>query len=367
MKFLSILSAGIATAAAVSQQFPLLKENSQLIDLHRELCERSSVSGTEHDVGAWLYKYLENRGYTVESQVVDKEKGRFNIYAYLGNNRNTKTLLTSHIDTVPPYIPYTVEGDKIKGRGTVDAKNCVAAQITALEEMRTDNEVKEGDASLLFVVGEEVGGDGMKLASEVTNADWDTVIFGEPTELKLGVGHKGILLAKFKVHGKAAHSGYPELGINANTILVNAMAELINTELPSDSLLGPSTINIGSIEGGVASNVIPAYAEASVAIRVASDLDNIVAALNSIATNDEHIELEIVQSVSEQHLSYKVDGFDSIVLAYATDVPNLSGNFTRYLYGSGSIHVAHSDDEFVTRSELIESVDGYKKLVRVSL
>lgn len=345
-------------------------KRKELFAFHKNLIDIESISGNEKAVGVYLKGYLEALGYTVEWQVVPEKEGRerANLYAYKGSNRNTKVLLTSHIDTVPPFFGYRVEGNKIYGRGSVDDKNCVAAMVTALEELYAEKEVEDGDVALLFVVEEEVGGPGMQYASEHLGVDsWTSVIFGEPTEMKLGVGHKGIILFNYVVKGKAAHSGYPELGINANEILVKALAKLLNTKLPDSKLLGESTINIGELSGGVAVNVIPENASAFIAIRVAENTEAIVKIIKDIAEETEHLEVTGLHTVDPQLLDYKVEGFDSIVLKYATDVPYLKGDFKRFLYGSGTIQVAHSDHEYVPVEELYDSVDGYKKLVKYSL
>jgi acetylornithine deacetylase len=324
------------------------------------------VRDVESAVGMFLKDYLESRDLTVELQEV--ENSRYNIYAYHGKERNTKVLLTSHIDTVPPFFPYEVKGDRIYGRGSVDAKNCVAAQVVAFEQLLEEGEIGEGDVALLFVVDEEVSGKGMKYASSNLQIDtWKTVIFGEPTENKLGVGHKGLGMATFKAHGKAAHSGYPELGLSANEILINALSSLLAADLPESDLLGPSTLNIGKMQGGVAANVVPAEAEATVAIRIADGYEYVMDLLYETATRSEHLEITDVYSVRPQLVNYDVPGFDNVILAYSTDIPNLDmsingRDFTRYLYGSGSIHVAHSANEYITFADLIESLDGYKKL-----
>lgn len=196
-------------------------DKSALYSLHRNLVNIQSVSGNEHEVGAFLESYLKDHNHTVERQYVKSEPAaswhplskkddrRFNILAYPGSKRSTRILLSSHIDTVPPFYGYELrEHDQIWGRGSVDAKACVAAQIQALHELLSAKDLSPEDASLLFVVGEETGGDGM-IAVNKLDMEWETVIFGEPTELKLASGHKGILILAVTAHGKAGHSGYP--------------------------------------------------------------------------------------------------------------------------------------------------------------
>lgn len=246
--------------------------SSSLLALHRALVEQESITGNEYEVAQYLLFYLKQRNFTVETQEVtpatSSQTARLNVFAYVGQRRETRTLVTSHIDTVPPYWPYERRGEEIWGRGSVDAKASVATQITAVQELLASGEIGEGDAALLFVVGEEVSGDGMRKANEL-DLKWDTVIFGEPTELKLASGHKGNMGLELKAKGKAAHSGYPELGKSANNMLVPALYALQNVELPSSEMYGNTTLNIGRIEGGVAANVIAENASAIIAIRIA--------------------------------------------------------------------------------------------------
>lgn len=337
---------------------------SPLFELHKQLIEIPSISKNETAVSRFLQSYLSQRGYTLE---LIGDSNRQNIYAYKGSSRDVKVLLTSHIDTVPPYIPYHIEGNEIHGRGAVDAKSCVAAQITALEELLQNQEVDSEDVGLLYVVGEEISGDGgMRLVDSEIDGKWTAAIFGEPTELKLGVGHKGFATVRIAVHGKAAHSGYPELGISATNILIEALYELKHLELPQSKLLGPTTLNIAQIDAGIAANIVPANATAVITIRIADGLDKVEELVTSVLDKYERLEYTF-DGRPPQLLDYKVDGFESIILAYSTDVPYLTGDFKRYLYGPGSIHVAHAPNEFVTFEDLEASVEGFKKLVKHAL
>lgn len=334
-----------------------------LLRLHRNLVEHQSISSNELEVGQWLGSYLKKAGLTVELQRVDGPE-RYNVYAYLGSQRNTSVVVTSHIDTVPPFIPYLVHGTDIRGRGTSDAKGSVATQVIAFLDLVASGKLKEGDASLLFVVGEENSGSGMRAASTDLGASWDIAIFGEPTENKLAIGHKGIVHFVVEVEGRASHSGYPELGVSATEILIPILYQLQNLELPKSDLLGPSTVNIGKIEAGVAANVIPAHGQATVAIRVADDRDEILRLVHSVIEGVDHVKPLNVIGLDPQFLDYDVPGFESIVVAYTTDVPNLTLPLKkRFLYGPGSILVAHGDNEFVSNKDLLDAVDGYKRLI----
>lgn len=279
MKLLSLptlllLSQWVSASHPIETQEPILEVESSrtLLKLHKALVDIESITGNEQEVGKYLVSYLEKQNFIVETQDVDaiaSAKGpRRNIFAFKGNQRKTRTLVTSHIDVVPPYWPYKREGDEIWGRGSVDAKGCVATQITAFEELYAAGKIEEGDVALLFVVGEEGPGDGMRKANDL-DLKWDIVIFGEPTELKLASGHKGITGVEIKAKGKAGHSGYPQLGKSANAMLIPVLYALQNVELPWSEKYGNTTLNIGRIEGGVAANVIAEDAKASIAIRIA--------------------------------------------------------------------------------------------------
>ncbi|KAJ9645392.1 hypothetical protein H2199_003400 [Coniosporium tulheliwenetii] len=264
---------GIATFAC-AKQLPLHEDSMledatlsdassrDLLNLHRELVSFESVTGNKYQVGQALVDYLETKGFTVERQEVEYK--RFNVLAWVGKNKYTKTLVTSHMDTVPPFIPYSrnhsthSHAATIAGRGTVDAKACIAAQIIAVRNILSDHSVSlPSDAlSLLFVVGEETGGDGMRAFSNSlaeSKHNYSTVIFGEPTEGNL--------------------ARYPWLGVSANDVLIEALSILRkmadDAHLPSSEKYGNTMLNIGRIEGGVAANVVAEIAEANIAIRLA--------------------------------------------------------------------------------------------------
>ena len=237
-------------------------EASPLFSLHREVVEIPSISGDEHDTAEFLSSYLAAHNFTVQKQYVSPlthhstaaSNQRFNVLAYpsASSLNSSRVLLTSHIDTVPPYIPYTIRSDsEIWGRGVVDAKACVAAQVRAAIDLYTSNTLdpSDGEVSLLFVVGEETGGDGMRAASSL-GLTWEAAIFGEPTELKLASGHKGGMAITVTAHGKGGHSGYPWLGENANGMLIPALLALEKLELPWSEKYGNTTLNIGRMSGG---------------------------------------------------------------------------------------------------------------------
>ncbi|ORY16289.1 hypothetical protein BCR34DRAFT_120307 [Clohesyomyces aquaticus] len=371
---LTTLATASQTPLLPSASPPLLPESTshELLSLHRHLIELSSITGTEHNISVWLSSYLRAQNFTVELQEVSPN--RHNVLAY-GKKRDTTILLTSHIDTVPPYWPYYYNESTgvIGGRGSVDAKACVAAQIVAAQGLR---EQMLDDLSLLFVVGEETGGDGMRAFSDVEERpQYDVVIFGEPTEAKLVCGHKGMLGFTLKVTGKAAHSGYPWLGVSANDVLVEALEKMLvlRKHLPWSEKYGNTTMNFGKLEGGVAANVVAEKAEASVAVRIAAASPKIirgmiVEALEGVKSRAQDLggDLEIVwgsEGYAPVDIDCDVEGFGKMTVNYGTDVPNLKGDHKRYLYGPGSIFVAHSDHEALEKKELEQAVLDFRKLI----
>ncbi|KAM0420458.1 hypothetical protein ACHAPT_011750 [Fusarium lateritium] len=362
-----------ASVAIGDNQYPLqgsdsaADSSSRLVGLHKSLVERPSITGSEKNVTDFLKSYLQDAGFTVEGQPVGENQE--NILAYFNSSRQTRVLVTSHLDTVPPYWPYERHGDVIRGRGTVDAKGSVAAQAIAVESLLHEKRIAEGDVALLFVVGEEKGGPGMRDANEL-GLSWEAVIFGEPTELKLARGHKGGLGFTVKASGKAGHSGYPETGSNAIDSLVRGLGALQRVELPWSGEFGNSTLNIGKIEGGVAGNVIPASASATGGVRVAAGTPDEIRDLirRAVLESDANLEVEFsTYGIGPVPIDHDVDGFETIILSYGTDIPNLKGDHKRYLYGPGTILNAHSAHEFLTVSDLEEAVRGYQAIIAHAL
>ena len=353
----------------------------ELFKLHRSLVEIDSVTGNEYDVGRFLVDHLQSKNYTVETQSLPAlprtktNSTRRNVFAYSGSHRQTKVLLTSHIDTVPPFFNYSTRHDshgrlELWGRGTNDAKGCVAAQITALDQLLASGEVDPSEVSLLFVVGEESSGDGMRAASDL-GLSWEAVIFGEPTELKLANGHKGIMFFRVHARGQAAHSGYPWLGRSAVEMIIPALAALKDLQLPGSERYGNTTINLGLLEGGEAVNVVPAHASLAAAVRLGGGTPSSARVkmeqVIKIANPALDVDFGTIAGYPPVECDTDIDGFEVQTVNYGTDVPNLAGDHKRYLYGPGSILSAHSDHEMIKADDLVEAVQGYKKLVKGAL
>lgn len=320
-----------------------------------ELMRHDSTSGQEGAVIAMAASRLEAAGWNVRR--IPVSPGRDALLASVVPE--PLLTLSTHLDTVPPYIPPRVEGDILWGRGACDAKGIAAAMWCAAERLRADGV----PVALLLVVGEETSHDGALAANALPNSS-RVLINGEPTESTLAVGTKGALRVTVRCEGQAAHSAYPELGHSATRELVHLLADLDRLELPNDPLLGETTINIGRLTGGVADNVVAPWAEARLMARLVTPAPDVLALLERWA--DGRAKIVAGSSVPPVRLG-TVPGFPTSVAAYATDIPALDSWGTPYLFGPGSIHVAHRPDEHVRIEELRGAVDAYHRLALAAL
>jgi acetylornithine deacetylase len=326
----------------------------QVIDpiaLARELIDIDSTTGREGEAGRWLSNYLRRAGFAVTEQRVDDE--RFNVLA--GPERPV-VVFSTHFDCVPPFFPGRLEGGRLVGRGACDAKGILAAQVAAADALRRSGETRVG---LLFVVGEERGSDGAR-AANLTPPGSRFLVDGEPTDNRLALATRGALRLRLRASGRAAHSSFPELGVSAIDKLIDALLQLRGIELPVDPDLGRTHYTIGLISGGVAPNVVSPAAEAEVMFRTVGDA---AAVREAIAPIERSIAIEQVLEVPTVRMAV-VPGFETAVFPYTTDVPFLEAWGRPLLYGPGSIHVAHTADEFIEIAELRAAVDGYVGIAR---
>jgi acetylornithine deacetylase len=321
------------------------------VALTRALVDIDSTTGQEGDAGRWLADYLRGIGFSVTTQPVDDL--RFNVLAIVGAPR---VVFSTHFDCVPPFFPSRVDGDRVYGRGACDAKGILAAQVAAADLFRREGETRVG---LLFVVGEERGSDGAKTANAVANG-CQFLIDGEPTESRLGRATRGMLRLKLRASGRAAHSSYPELGESAIDKLLDALVELRALDLPSDQVLGRTHYTVGLISGGVAPNVVSPWAEAEVMFRTVNDAEEVRRVVRPL---ESRVLIEHVLEAPPVRLT-TVPGFDAVVFPYTTDIPFLSAWGQPLLFGPGSIHVAHSADEFISIAELRSAVVHYAAIAR---
>ncbi len=326
-----------------------------VVDLAAALMRIDSTSGREGDVIAFAHDLLERRAWTVRR--IPVSDGRDDILATCTDA--PAVTLSTHLDTVPPFIPPRVEDDRLWGRGACDAKGIAAAMMCAAEQLRE----RGVPVSLLFVVGEETSHDGAGAANLVPTRS-RVLINGEPTESTLAIGTKGALRVTLATNGVAAHSAYPHFGRSAIAGLVELLHELPGVEFPSDPALGDTTVNIGVIGGGVADNVLAPSAQARIMLRIVSPVDDVLAILRRWAGD----RASITEGVSMPAIHLRtVAGFSTSVVAFATDIPALTSWGTPYLFGPGSIRFAHRDDEHVRISELRSAVHSYERLADLTL
>lgn len=317
--------------------------------LTRALVDIDSTTGREAEAGRWLADYLRTLGFTVAELPVHGP--RFNVLATADRGLHPEVVFSTHFDCVPPFFPSRLEGDRIVGRGTCDAKGILAAQVAAADRMKRAGETRVG---MLFVVGEERGSDGAKTANLLVNR-CRFLVNGEPTDSRLGLATRGALRLRLRASGRAAHSSFPELGESAIDKLLNALVELRGIELPFDSVLGRTHYTIGLIAGGVAPNVVSPSAEAEVMFRTVGDA---AAVRSAVVPLERLVAIEQVLEVPHAKL-VTVPGYDTAVFPYTTDIPFLSAWGQPLLFGPGSVHVAHTSDEFIDIGELTRSVDSY--------
>jgi acetylornithine deacetylase len=332
------------------------------ITLTRQLVDIESISGNEAAVGNYLYGELCRVGYQTRRMAVEGD--RFNVYATSPEQPNPEVVFSTHMDTVPPFLPSSEDAARIYGRGSCDAKGIIAAQIAAAERLR-----REGIfVGLLFVAGEERDSLGAKVANEYAANELANrthackyLINGEPTENRIALASKGTLRVEVTASGRMAHSAYPELGESAIDKLIPALTRLRAMPLPSDPEIGPCTLNIGLIEGGRAPNVIPDYAHADLLYRLIGQSTDLRRQI--VGTAGDQVKVEFPLELPFLRLR-TVDGLPTMIASFTTDIPKLTNWGEPLLIGPGSIHVAHTDGEFIEKQQLAEAIDLYCEMAR---
>jgi len=331
------------------------------IGLTRRLCEIESTTYHEGAVGDFLAGFLADRGWAVEKTPVPQPAEsttagpRWNVYA-AGAGETPDLVFSTHMDTVPPYIPFSEDSDFMYGRGVSDAKGIIAAQVAAAEALSAAG----FRIALLFVSGEERDSAGAKTANLAPKGN-RFFINGEPTDNRVALASKGALRIALRATGKMAHSAYPELGDNAVHKLVQVLEKLLKLRLPVTEDVGPSTLNIGQIHGGHAPNVIADKADAQVLVRLVGDSAPVRAAIlhaaEGLAEVDFTLEIPFVRLRA-------VEGIPTMVAKFTTDIPQLSNWGEPLLLGPGNIHLAHTPQEKMAKKELLEAVELYIKVAK---
>jgi len=328
-----------------------------VFELTRRLVDIESISNNELQVANFLRDYLSELGDRSDGHVewAEVEGDRFNVFAFWGNPVVT---LSTHMDTVPPFIPSREDADSIWGRGACDAKGIIASMIAASEGLLAEGVRNFG---LLFVVGEERNSAGAKAAAKMQRGS-RYLVGGEPTGNKLALASKGALRFEIIANGKAAHSAYPERGESAIDALLDALDAIRKLPLPEDPILGSSTMNIGTIAGGHAPNVIADSAKAEILVRLVSDPDSIRKSFAAaIGKRAQLMEILCIPAMRFE----KIDGLPSTTVSFTTDLPFLSQTWGEpFLIGPGSIHAAHTAEERMSKQELSDAAGIYADIVR---
>src|SRR5437667_4617187 len=285
-----------------------------VVTFTRQLVDIESITGNEAPVCDFLYRELCRLGWQARKMPVEGE--RSNIYATAPEESSPALVLSTHMDTVPPFIPSSEDVARIYGRGSCDAKGIIAAQIAAAERLRQQSL----HVGMLFVVGEERDSLGAKVANEQA-AGCKYLVNGEPTENRMALASKGTLRVELTASGRMAHSAYPELGESAINKLLDALGRLRVMPLPSDPEIGPCTLNIGLIEGGRAPNVIPDYAHADLLYRLIGPSQDLRGQIK--ATAGHQVKTTFPLEIPFLRLR-TVDGLPTMTASFTTDIPFLS-------------------------------------------
>lgn len=320
-----------------------------VVSFTRQLVDMESITGNEGAVGNVLHAELSRLGYQASRMPVEGE--RLNVFATSPEEPRPAIVFSTHMDTVPPFIPSSEDSDRVYGRGSCDAKGIIACQVAAAERLRAEGVY----VGLLFLVGEERDSLGAKVANQQPRG-CKFLVNGEPTENKIAVASKGALRVELTSHGRMAHSAYPELGDSAIDKLLEALRRLRAMPLPREDGVGPCTLNIGVIEGGRAPNVIADRAQAQLLYRLVGPAQplrqQILSAVEDLAKVDFVLEIPFVRLTT-------LDGLPTMVAAFTTDIPALNNWGQPLLVGPGSIHVAHTEGEYVEKQQLREAVELY--------
>ncbi|PYQ54757.1 MAG: peptidase dimerization protein, partial [Acidobacteria bacterium] len=327
--------------------------------LTRALIDIDSTTGREREIGELLFRYLEDLVDRFDGGAVERmpvEENRFNVFAAWGE---PAVVLSTHMDTVPPFFPSSEDDEFIHGRGACDTKGGIAAMLQAAREL-----LEEGvrGFGLLFVVGEETDSLGAQMANRHPRGS-RYLINGEPTENRLALGSKGYLYIRIEAAGRAAHSAYPELGESAIDRLLDVLSRLRALPLPTDPVLGETTLNVGTLAGGRAANVVADQARAEVTVRTVGPAGDLKRRISEAVHAVPGVRIAEIRETPAVQLG-SLPGFATTIVKYTTDIPRLGAWGEPFLLGPGSIHVAHTPEEKVAKQDLLDAARHYGDMVR---
>jgi acetylornithine deacetylase len=325
-----------------------------MIDLLRELVDTPSTTGMEAGVAEIVERELAADGFRVERQEVHPD--RWNVVA-TREGETPRLLFSTHIDTVPPHLPFRLEGETIYGRGACDTKGGIVAMLEAGRRLRAEG---ARDFGYLFVVGEEVDHSGAKAAAKLGLRVRD-IILCEPTRCRIIAAQKGVAKVRMDAEGRAAHSGVPHRGVSAVDRLLAVLETLRHREWPSHDVLGETFFNVGLISGGVAANVLAPAASAELMFRTVGPTAEILSALDDALVDG--VTYEVLTENSPELFDVP-DGYETGVANFNTDASFMKSMGRILLGGPGDIEVAHSAHEHITLEELDRGVELYTRLGR---
>ena len=325
------------------------------IDLFMRMLSIDSTSSKERSFADFLEKEFGSGKCTVSRFEVGD--GTVNLLLSWGH---PGIVFCSHLDTVPPYIPPTVENDAdgiiVRGRGSCDAKGQIFSMYSACRELE-----KRGydGFGLLLLAGEETGSFGAKSFRDA-HPGGRYVIVGEPTDGKMVSASKGTKSFRITIKGKSFHSGYPQYGESAVEKFVDFMNRLRATEFPEDPLLGKTTWNVGKLSSDNPQNILSPQVSFRLYFRTTFMSDEAVCrTLDSWKADDVLVE-SFGGDTPMHYLTLK--GFETATVSFGSDAPQLSNFSEKILCGPGSILVAHTPDEYIRLNDIRTAADNYVRM-----
>lgn len=318
-------------------------------ELFREMLSIDSTSGMERGFALWLAERLE----APRKETFEVGDGTLNLLLGWGS---PEIVFCTHLDTVPPYIAPTSDGDTVRGRGSCDAKGQIFSMYSACRELAARG--RDGFA-LLLLSGEETGSFGAKAFSR-TGFRAPYLVIGEPTDNCMVSASKGTKSFDLRFSGKACHSGYPEYGRSAVDMFIDTVNALRSEPFGDDPLLGKTTFNVGLLHSGNPQNILSPELECRLYFRTTFISDARVCALMEGLSGEG---IEVTARGGDAPAEYfTLPGFRTSPAAFGSDAPHLDGFAHKMICGPGSILTAHRDDECIRLGGIEEAKDNYIRI-----
>jgi len=369
-----------------------------VIDIAKELIafDTSGPPTKEQPCAQWIKDFLEDTGFEAELQVVEKD--RANVIGKIGRGKGPGLVLSGHIDVVlagdpslwkvtGPFEPVVKDG-RLYGRGACDMKGPDACILQAVKELAKESYKRQ--LSVVFTAGEDTGGWYVTKVIEeekITTADAMYGVIPEPSMMEIIPVHKGSGGAEVLIHGRAAHSSKPELGINANQKAADYLYALRGLQSKLDEnrhpLLGPTTVECTMMNGGFKSNIIPDQARLTLNFRLIPEhkdpevsrkwFEDMIASLSS---KDPEFKAELTRHGASEPLNVPLDsrivttlrdilGTRIVGAPYYTEAVNYTrAGIPTVICGPGSIDQAHTPDEYVSLEQLELGLSTFKEAVK---